>query len=60
MRNTWAAYLVDITTGKIQWTLGGKDSSFEFGANADFQWQHDVTIAARHDGRRCSTTTAAS
>ncbi len=24
MRNTWAAYLVDIATGEIQWTLGGK------------------------------------
>ena len=24
MRNTWAAYLVDIDTGKIEWTLGGR------------------------------------
>src|SRR6185437_11665808 len=23
MRNTWAAYMVDATTGKIEWTLGG-------------------------------------
>jgi hypothetical protein len=44
MRNTWAAYLVDIKTGAIQWTLGGKHSSFRFGAGASFQWQHDVTI----------------
>ena len=24
MRNTWAAYLVDIASGRIEWTLGGK------------------------------------
>ena len=30
MRNTWAVYLVDIEkTGKIEWTLGGKHSSFK-------------------------------
>ncbi len=45
MRNTWAAYLVDIATGKIEWTLGGKRSSFKFGPGADFQWQHDVALA---------------
>jgi EmrB/QacA subfamily drug resistance transporter len=45
MRNTWAAYLVDINTGKIEWTLGGKHSSFKFGAGAAFQWQHDVSFS---------------
>jgi EmrB/QacA subfamily drug resistance transporter len=45
MRNTWAAYLVDIATGKIEWTLGGKRSSFKFGPGAAFQWQHDVAFA---------------
>jgi EmrB/QacA subfamily drug resistance transporter len=44
MRNTWAAYLVDARTGVIEWTLGGKHSSFKFGHGAAFQWQHDVTI----------------
>jgi EmrB/QacA subfamily drug resistance transporter len=44
MRNTWAAYLVDIPTGKIQWTLGGRNSSFKFGPGAAFQWQHDVKL----------------
>jgi len=44
MRNTWAAYLVDINTGKIEWTLGGKRSSFKFGPGAAFQWQHDVAF----------------
>ena len=45
MRNTWAAYLVDIPTGRIEWTLGGRHSSFKFGAGAAFQWQHDVALA---------------
>jgi EmrB/QacA subfamily drug resistance transporter len=45
MRNTWAAYLVDAATGKIEWTLGGKDSDFRFARGAAFQWQHDVTMA---------------
>ncbi len=44
MRNTWAAYLVNIATGKIEWTLGGKKSSFSFGPGAAFQWQHDVRL----------------
>jgi hypothetical protein len=44
MRDTWAAYLVDIKTGHIIWQLGGKHSSFSFGPNADFQWQHDVML----------------
>jgi EmrB/QacA subfamily drug resistance transporter len=44
MRNTWAAYKVNIATGKIEWTLGGRRSSFKFGAGAAFQWQHDVRV----------------
>ncbi len=44
MRNTWAAYLIDAGTGKIEWTLGGRHSSFKFGPGADFQWQHDVAL----------------
>ncbi len=44
MRNTWAAYLVDAATGRIEWTLGGKRSSFSFGPGAAFQWQHDVKL----------------
>ncbi|HXB66383.1 MAG TPA: MFS transporter [Solirubrobacteraceae bacterium] len=44
MRNTWAAYLVNAATGKIEWTLGGKHSSFKFGPGAAFQWQHDVML----------------
>ncbi len=45
MRNTWAAYLVNIDTGKVEWTLGGKHSSYTFGPGAAFQWQHDVALA---------------
>jgi EmrB/QacA subfamily drug resistance transporter len=51
MRNTWAAYMVNIKTGRIEWTLGGKHSSFSFGPGAEFQWQHDVALGAGgHDG----------
>jgi hypothetical protein len=45
MRNTWAAYMVNIKTGRIEWTLGGRHSSFKFGRGAEFQWQHDVALA---------------
>lgn len=44
IRNTWAAYLVNINTGKIGWTLGGRHSSFKFGPGAAFEWQHDVAL----------------
>jgi hypothetical protein len=44
MRNTWAAYKVDITTGRILWTLGGRHSDFKFGPGAEFEWQHDVQL----------------
>jgi EmrB/QacA subfamily drug resistance transporter len=46
MRDTWAAYLVNIDTGGIEWTLGGRHSSFKFGPRAAFQWQHDVSLQA--------------
>ncbi|MFL5823712.1 MAG: MFS transporter [Solirubrobacteraceae bacterium] len=44
MRNTFAAYKVDIKTGKILWTLGGRHSDFKFKSGANFQWQHDVRV----------------
>jgi EmrB/QacA subfamily drug resistance transporter len=44
MRNTWAAYKVSINTGRIEWTLGGRHSSFKLGPGAAFQWQHDVAV----------------
>ena len=49
MRSTWAAYLVNIKTGKIIWTLGGKSSSFHLPDNAKFQWQHDVQLHGNSD-----------
>ncbi len=42
MRDIWAVYEVDIKTGKILWTLGGRHSDFTFGPGAGFSWQHDV------------------
>ena len=44
MRDTWAAYLVNIKTGSIEWTLGGRSSSFKFGSGARFEWQHDARL----------------
>jgi hypothetical protein len=44
MRNTWAAYKVNIASSKIEWTLGGRHSSFKLGKSADFQWQHNVVV----------------
>jgi Arylsulfotransferase (ASST) len=49
-RNTWAAYDVNRHSGHVNWTLGGKDSSFTEkaapGQSLDsvgeiFSWQHD-------------------
>ncbi len=44
MRNTWALYDIDMATGKILWTLGGKHSSFKLSPGAGFSWQHDATL----------------
>jgi hypothetical protein len=45
MRDTWAAYLVDRSTGDIRWTLGGDHSSFTFAKDASFEWQHDARLS---------------
>ncbi|GAA2043850.1 hypothetical protein GCM10009839_54020 [Catenulispora yoronensis] len=51
-RNTWTAYEISRTSGKIEWQLGGKASSFAVKAapglelntaDAPFAWQHDAT-----------------
>ena len=44
MRNTWAAYLVSERTGRILWTLGGKNSSFTIPSRGEFKWQHDAEL----------------
>lgn len=41
-RNTWAAYEVEHHTGRIEWRLGGKQTSFHMGAGTGTAWQHDV------------------
>ena len=48
MRNTWAGYLIDLPSGKIEWKLGGKPlagtANFTIPTNAQFQWQHDIQL----------------
>ncbi|HXW78678.1 MAG TPA: MFS transporter, partial [Acidimicrobiales bacterium] len=44
MRNTWTAYMVNATTGDIEWQLGGKHSTFKVPSDASFEWQHDVRL----------------
>jgi hypothetical protein len=41
-RHTHTIYEVARATGDLTWQLGGKQSSFTFGANATFAWQHDA------------------
>jgi predicted lipoprotein with Yx(FWY)xxD motif len=46
-RSTWGIYEVNHdSTGNIVWTLGGKDSTFTFGTNADFSYQHDARFVS--------------
>ena len=65
MRNTWAAYLIDLPSGKIEWKLGGKrlagTTNFTIPTNAQFQWQHDVelhsgNVATIFDDHCCAIT----
>ena len=44
MRDTWGVYKINTVTGKIGWTLGGNHSDFTFGPNAEFKYQHDVSL----------------
>ena len=43
-RNTWAVYEISRNTGKVVWTLGGKQSSFTMGPGTQFEWQHDARM----------------
>jgi hypothetical protein len=43
-RSTWAAYLIDETSGAVLWTLGGRQSTFSLPAGDTFAWQHDVEL----------------
>jgi len=52
MRNTWAAYLVDITTGHVVWTLGGKTSNpndIQPASDAQFQFQHNALLLPNNE-----------
>src|SRR3954452_16506706 len=42
MRNTWAIYKINPTTGAIIWTLGGKSNQFQIPDNVAFAFQHDA------------------
>lgn len=42
MRNMWAIYKINKGNGDIIWQLGGKQSDFTVGRDADFSWQHDA------------------
>jgi EmrB/QacA subfamily drug resistance transporter len=44
MRNTSALYLVSMKTGRVIWTLGGKDSDFTIPSADRFSWQHDAQL----------------
>ena len=46
MRHTWSVYSINKKTGKINWELGGKHSSFRIGPGAHFEWQHDARLHA--------------
>jgi hypothetical protein len=47
-RDTSAVYLVNRATGRIQWTLGGKASSFRLGRGVRFFFQHDAQMLTRN------------
>ncbi len=44
MRDTWGVYKINTVTGTIDWTLGGNRSDFTFGPEAQFKYQHDVSL----------------
>jgi len=43
-RHLWAVLSINKKTGKINWELGGKHSSFSIGPGAHFYWQHDARL----------------
>jgi EmrB/QacA subfamily drug resistance transporter len=49
MRDTWGVYKINTVSGRIDWTLGGSHSDFRFGPNAEFKYQHDVTLLPNGD-----------
>ena len=54
-RNTWAVYEISHRTGRVIWSLGGKNSSFAMRPGTGFEWQHDahlrgLTLSVFDDG----------
>jgi hypothetical protein len=47
-RHTWTCYKINKRSGAVMWRLGGKESDFAVGQNANFSWQHD--FRRRRDG----------
>ena len=45
-RNTSGVYKIDRRTGKVLWTLGGKNSTFKLGKGVRFDWQHSARTQA--------------
>ncbi|UPK75850.1 arylsulfotransferase family protein [Nocardioidaceae bacterium SCSIO 66511] len=41
-RNTRAVYRIDKRTGKLDWTLGGKNTDFDMQGDSEFAYQHDA------------------
>ena len=48
MRNTWAGYEIDTSSGRILWSLNGKHSTFKMGNGARFAFQHDIELLSSH------------
>ena len=48
-RSVSALYKVNHSTGAVMWQLGGKRSSFKFGAHASFAFAHDPRMRAKND-----------
>ena len=46
-RNTCAVYKINRTTGRIMWTLGGKESDFRMNRRTRFCFQHDARRAGK-------------
>jgi len=44
MRNTWAVYKIDHTTGAVIWTLGSNQNNFRRGSGTQTAFQHDVLV----------------
>lgn len=43
-RHMWAVFSIHKKTGKVNWELGGKHSSFSMGPGTHFEWQHDARL----------------